>query len=78
MVFFDASAQFGDRIGFMSNANRFNVAITRAKGVLWMLGGSMKVRGRDPEPNLMTMYKKELDFEGQTHHFDVPQKRVYN
>ncbi|KAK5167170.1 uncharacterized protein LTR77_007900 [Saxophila tyrrhenica] len=67
MVFFDASAQQGHRVGFMQSENRFNVAITRAKGVMWMIGGSM--RCRDREPNLITRYKRELDIMGQVSHF---------
>ncbi|EMC93486.1 hypothetical protein BAUCODRAFT_243573 [Baudoinia panamericana UAMH 10762] len=47
MVVLDGSFQFGDAIGFMDDKGRCNVALTRAKEVLWVLGGrmGMKVKG---------------------------------
>ena len=67
--------------GFMENRNRVNVAMTRAKGVFWMIGGRMKMspegkgggRGRRQRKRggLITEYKRELDESGQTHRFRV-------
>jgi superfamily I DNA and/or RNA helicase len=65
--------------GFMADENRVNVAITRAKGVMWMIGGTMSLRNRFSKvaPNLLTQYKRELDAAGQTHHFKPLKKRAY-
>jgi superfamily I DNA and/or RNA helicase len=63
--------------GFMADENRVNVAITRAKGVMWMIGGGMSLKYRRATPNLLTQYKRELDAAGQTHHFNPLNKRAY-
>ena len=58
--------------GFMGNEHRYNVAVTRAKGVLWIIGGDMRHRYKRSRPralNLATEYKLELDAAGQTHRF---------
>ena len=59
----------------MGVSHRFNVAVTRAKGVLWNIGGDMMHRfwwksGQRPL-NLATRYKMELDAANQTHRFIV-------
>ncbi|KAK3680639.1 hypothetical protein LTR37_021127 [Vermiconidia calcicola] len=72
MVFLDGSYQHGDVVGFMGNEHRYNVAVTRAKGVLWIIGGDMRHRYKRSRPralNLATEYKLELDAAGQTHRF---------
>lgn len=51
-------------IGFMDSRHRFNVAITRAKGVLWEIGGSMEMApwSMRPIPQCLAVdYKDELD-----------------
>jgi hypothetical protein len=47
------------------------VAITRAKGVFWMIGGEMKKKHRwESDPlHLITQYKRELDAANQVHRF---------
>lgn len=56
----------------MHEQPRFNVAITRAKGVFWMIGGELewKCDWKNP-PNLMTRYKIELGKAGQVHKLEV-------
>ena len=56
----------------MDDPGRCNVAVTRAKEVFWMIGGSMDYRFSDSyyQPrNHMTQYKKEMDDEGRSHRF---------
>lgn len=58
----------------MTDPGRTNVAITRAKEVFWMIGGSMEYKFRrsyeDPNcPNLITKYKRLLDNSGMSHKF---------
>lgn len=62
MVIFDGSFQHGNRIGFMVDPGRTNVAITRAKEVYWVIGGSMSAdpRGKSSS-NLLLDYKRELN-----------------
>ena len=44
MVVMDGSFQHRDEIGFVTDRGRCNVAMTRAKGVFWVIGGSMECR----------------------------------
>ncbi|KAF2774488.1 hypothetical protein EJ03DRAFT_347084 [Teratosphaeria nubilosa] len=76
IVIFDGSLQRGDErsIGFMSDLGRVNVAITRAKDVLWIIGGSMSLHcnSRDTATRslpLLTKYKRDLDALGHVHRF---------
>jgi superfamily I DNA and/or RNA helicase len=63
--------------GFVDDVGRCNVAITRAKEVLWIIGGSMSLRRRfghsmslvEKPTALLTKYKRELDAEGKSHRF---------
>jgi superfamily I DNA and/or RNA helicase len=52
---------------------RFNVAVTRAKGILWTIGGRMRIPRKfaDCPLYLATEYKRELDAAGQSHYFSV-------
>ena len=51
--------------GFMEDAGRANVAITRAKEVFWIVGGAMGFKARRKRDhykgNLLTQYKEYLD-----------------
>ncbi|KAK5119587.1 hypothetical protein LTR85_007416 [Meristemomyces frigidus] len=72
MVFFDGSFQHGDMIGFMKDAGRANVAVTRAKEVFWMIGGNMKYRFPDSRfkaESHMKRYKMEIGADGRSHRF---------
>ena len=57
----------------MKEECRFNVAITRAKGVLWTIGGRMWTPRKFAHVPLYlaTEYKRELDAAGQSHYFSV-------
>lgn len=62
MVVFDGSFQHGNRIGFMVDRGRSNVAITRAKEVFWIIGGSMSpMPGGSNRSNLLRDYKRVLN-----------------
>lgn len=62
MVIFDGSFQHGNRIGFMEDRGRTNVAITRAKEVFYVIGGNMaRMPGGTSRSNLLLEYKKELN-----------------
>lgn len=68
MVVFDGSCQHGDVLGFVEDVGRCNVAITRAKEVFWMIGGSMDNKHRStpfarPPLALLTKYKRELQIQ---------------
>ncbi|KAH9833625.1 AAA domain, partial [Teratosphaeria destructans] len=76
IVIFDGSLQRGDErnIGFMSDLGRVNVAITRAKDVLWIIGGSMSLPHSSRHTTtrslpLLTKYKRMLDALGHVHRF---------
>ncbi|PPJ54571.1 hypothetical protein CBER1_06638 [Cercospora berteroae] len=45
MTIFDGSMKYGDRMGFLKDAGRCNVAMTRATEVFWMIGGSLLPMG---------------------------------
>ncbi|KAF2725750.1 hypothetical protein K431DRAFT_299492 [Polychaeton citri CBS 116435] len=71
MVIFDGSLQFADRLGFLLDAGRCNVATTRAQGVFWMIGGRMSYRRRSKptlEGNMyFPLYRKELEEKNMLH-----------
>ena len=60
--------------GFMTDRGRCNVAMTRAKGVLWILGGALDLKDRrnvdeplSPFPKL----KKQMEKVGRVHKMSV-------
>jgi hypothetical protein len=57
----------------MPNAHRCNIAVTRAKGVLWRTGESMKMhpwKTWESLQNLISLYQAELDVtDAQKHRF---------
>jgi hypothetical protein len=59
--------------GFLKESGRCNVAMTRAKGVFWVLGGKMDPKWhKDTEPlSYFPRLKKELEGTGKTDHGDT-------
>lgn len=61
-VIFDGSFQHSNAIGFMEDKGRTNVAITRAREVFWIIGGSMlPLPARPTRPTVLLDYKKKLN-----------------
>lgn len=70
-VIFDGSFQNSNAVGFMEDKGRANVAITRAREVFWIIGGSMAALPgrRSRKTTLMVEYKEELNRK-RSHKFD--------
>ena len=54
----------------VADPGRVNVAITRAKEVFWMIGGSMNIKfacNVERQLFLLTQYKRELQRAGKCH-----------
>ncbi|SMR51281.1 unnamed protein product [Zymoseptoria tritici ST99CH_1E4] len=75
MVIFDGSFQ-GPQVGFLSEASRVNVAITRCRDVLWIVGGRMNFNGNNRPTNLVQKYHDELEAAGHSHHFTAPPESI--
>ncbi|TKA51732.1 hypothetical protein B0A55_13356, partial [Friedmanniomyces simplex] len=72
MVVFDGSCQHSDNMGFVNDDGRCNVAVTRAKEVFWVIGGSMEVKqvsNSHLKPAALVKYKRELAGMGKCHRF---------
>lgn len=73
MIIVDGSMRFSDTMGFMKDRGRSNVAMTRAKDVLWILGGSLKKLHPDRQVSgpmaPFVKLKKKLQEMGQVHKF---------
>lgn len=73
MIIVDGSMRFSDVMGFMKDRGRSNVAMTRAKDVLWILGGTLEKLYLDEgasEPLApFAKLKKKLEEMGQVHKF---------
>ncbi|GIZ38434.1 hypothetical protein CKM354_000185100 [Cercospora kikuchii] len=73
MVIVDGSMQYADKMSpFLQDRGRANVAMTRAKHVLWILGGPMGIKDRrnsDMKPSPFVRLKRRLGLAGQVHRF---------
>lgn len=67
MVIVDGSMQYKDMLGFMKDRGRSDVAMTRAKEVFWVLGGSLEPKYRNVEDAPFVKLKKQLQKKGQVH-----------
>ncbi|KAI6897220.1 hypothetical protein KC318_g5848, partial [Hortaea werneckii] len=75
MTIIDGSIKYRDRLGFMVDEGRCNVALSRAKGVRWVIGGPIAYKprrfqgeaGRSYFPQLYD----ELQRKGMVHRFAV-------
>ncbi|KAI6816279.1 hypothetical protein KC365_g15540 [Hortaea werneckii] len=78
MTIIDGSFKYRDRVGFMAEKGRCNVALSRAKGVRWVIGGPMSYcpwgfqeeAAESPFPQLYD----ELQPEGKVHRFSKGNK----
>lgn len=73
MIIVDGSMRFSNTMGFMRDPGRSNVAMTRAKNVLWILGGSLeKLHPERPALGPLAPFvklKEKLQKMGQVHKF---------
>ncbi|KAM3419972.1 hypothetical protein BST61_g3288 [Cercospora zeina] len=77
MAFFDGSMLYGDRMGFLKDAKRCNVAMTRAKEVFWMIGGSLlSKRNEADEAAPFYRLREYLMQTGQVIDFPTPALRT--
>ncbi|KAK4548249.1 hypothetical protein LTR36_010119 [Oleoguttula mirabilis] len=70
MVIVDGSFQCRDMMGFMTDPGRCNVAMTRAKGVLWVLGGLLGLkdsRHAHEAPSPFVKLKNRMQTRNQVH-----------
>lgn len=65
MVVFDGSMQGPKGLRFMEDFGRVNVALTRAKGIRWIIGGDL-TRSDTWRPELPALIelKQEMDADG--------------
>ncbi|USW54298.1 Putative P-loop containing nucleoside triphosphate hydrolase, DNA2/NAM7 helicase-like protein [Septoria linicola] len=76
MVFFDGSMQYRNRLGFLNDAGRANVAMTRATQIFWIIGGSLKLQYRGSASNTHSAFprlKEVLQATGKVIDFAPPE-----
>ncbi|KAI7090632.1 hypothetical protein KC356_g1315 [Hortaea werneckii] len=75
MTIIDGSIKYRDRLGFMVEEGRCNVALSRATGVRWLIGGPISSRsGRNQGRAARIYFPKlydELEAKGMVHRFTV-------
>ncbi|KAI7478687.1 hypothetical protein KC357_g4295 [Hortaea werneckii] len=73
MTIIDGSIKYRDRLGFMVEEGRCNVALSRATGVRWVIGGPISSRsGRNQGRAARSYFPKlydELEAKGMVHRF---------
>ncbi|CAK1363848.1 unnamed protein product [Cercospora beticola] len=77
MAFFDGSMEHGDRMGFLKDPKRCNVAMTRATEVFWMIGGPLLRKNyEDDEEAPFYKLRQQLAATGQVIDFPTPKLRT--